>query len=98
MRVCYYYLNVVISSRGTPPKDVINKFWQIFNEHRTAASSLADKALHISTGILDQIPWAAAFLPPSDPRSRRMLADLLHAYILAVEGKSGWKLEIDSRL
>ena len=98
MRVCYYYLNVVISSRGTPPKDVINKFWQIFNEHRTAASSLADKALHISTGILEQIPWAAAFLPPSDPRSRRMLADLLHAYILAVEGESGWKLEIDSRL
>ena len=77
---------------------MIDKFWHFFHfSPPTDASNLAGKATKLATKMIE-VSWVADFLPPSDPRSRRMLADVLKGYILAVEGKSGWKLEVDSRL
>ena len=78
---------------------MIVQFRHLYEDHirgHTAAPNLADRALHLASALLGTIQWVASFLPPS-PTSRRMLASILEGYIVAVEGGSGWKLEVDSR-
>ena len=63
----------------------------------SAAPTIPERALHLASALQGTIPWVQRFLRFS-PTSRQMLANLLTGYIHGVEGESGWRLEVDSRL
>ena len=103
LKRCQSYNTILLNDtiyRRPPSKEVVAQFWNLYKTYVSRpsdAAKLDEMAVHLASALLVVIPWAGSFLPPTQ-ENRTMLSNLLRGYILAVEGRSGWRLEVDPRL